>query len=703
MALMDRTRYGVTLLLSGCFFVPGIWSPDGSEIAFLTQTVQGESIFSQNWLFGRGDGAALVSSGAVEDPGVRVEDFDKIDSGDDLEDQTVEGFDRPCPLLANEHTSSELWIANPRGGARRRLVRSQGLLSNPSWAPDGGYLVYMEFLPESDAPASETSAERYITGTLALRRHHRLGKTETIVERAVTLPASSLAFLPDMAPDVAPTGMHVAVPWIDSMSLDVLKLSGGDHLATIEHATRPSWSPDGQYLACLHLLGDVPDRIEPEISDEAHLYVHPVDDLEQGVRILANASASQTANWDSSGNSLVAIHHDDAGIGIPSRHLASERARLVRAMLNGSEEQPILTPTDDLRRGSRPKGPVRLYHVVLPAARRIFTIVQGPKVPSQVNELDLSFGGILRSWHPLDNGKTDLIPLGSLSASSRGDFLALRYGIPEVGAPLGLIELSSGKLTTWTPDAASTERALWAIGEAVKRTVLDDAAGERSPFRVAGLLPAVERRERSYQGPTGLEIFPTPLEQSERTTSTQAAIDRLAAHGLELLDRYPSSPSITQTRQRRLEEVRLLLAYARRDYESALDALTAIERLSEAAGTNRDQFLLAVVKAQCWIGLNRRVPARSLVANLLAERRRLWNDATRPVDSESILLVGIPSATNGPRNEEVPSDDPILSRLNGLMAACQPPDPFGEELVPVNPFEEDKPVEFAPPERHDDD
>lgn len=122
--------------------------------------------------------------------------------------------------------SSEIWVANARGGTPVRLTRSDAVKSSPCWSPDGGRLVF----------AMEPGPQLYVmstSGGYPQRLHSGYAYTAE--------PDWSRADPNKIACTVLSGGYQIAVYDLSKGSASVVSHAPFDGI-------EPSWLPDGRHL-----------------------------------------------------------------------------------------------------------------------------------------------------------------------------------------------------------------------------------------------------------------------------------------------------------------------------------------------------------------------------------------------------------------------------------------------------------------------
>jgi Tol biopolymer transport system component len=150
---------------------------------------------------------------------------------------------RPGPLLLNRigPSASQIFIANADGTNERKLIDSGSLDYNASFSADGAWIV---FTSERDGLGNSNVYRARVDGTQA----ERLTDSEAVDDASAMSPdGSKLAFVSTR------DGLRANVWVLDLKSRKLSNLTGAGAVQgkpdLPDGFFRPSWSPDGQWLA----------------------------------------------------------------------------------------------------------------------------------------------------------------------------------------------------------------------------------------------------------------------------------------------------------------------------------------------------------------------------------------------------------------------------------------------------------------------
>jgi hypothetical protein len=549
---------------SGCVYSTPEWSPDGRQLAFLAQAGDEDAIIPADWLLGPSPPAA---SRRPPEPPLR-----------------------------------QIWIGRLIDRRFQLIEETKGWLSIPAWAPDGQSLAYVRFTPFDP----NLDAGR---GRLELVRRRRSGQSTVLLADTGSFPITLLEALVVRPSAWSSDGRFIAAPWVGENSLVVWNVIAERLEAQWPTADLPSFSPDGAWLAMY-------DR-----GARPGYRTVPSSNWKTESKWIEAASSVQPAVWDPSGDAFYIakppfVLVDSTG---ERNDFGIARNRMIRFAVDR-----IAVPSFERRTAfyvSRPSQKSRQYSACYFdcdwSGETAFASLLADNVASRIDAVPLQNPGESRSWHPVEAAEIDsLIPLGSLRCSPDGRFLALRFGVADWSAPLGVVSLDDRTMSLWTPNQAARMRAIWTIVQSLIRQVRGVPPGAPTSYGI-GREPTGESPYASLAAAAGhpLELFGLPSELASRLSAPARAgnrrvrIDDLSRIGLELVAGSLAS-GVSDELRRRLSEVELFLHYSREDFEPALRSLGDVERGngSPIDGSRRDA--LALIRIQCLAGLRRWDAAR---------------------------------------------------------------------------------------------
>ena len=409
-------------ILTGSLFAPPVWSPNGCEVLWLTETGEAQLLFPAGWLFG-----PLAESKAG--------------------------------LQQRKRARSQLWIASRTHRSPRLVIETRGTLSTPAWAPDGKSLAYTLFEPTLQQPMPRADSPVLIPGVLSLRRTHRVGKTEVLYRQAGAFPADELSRLHYQRTAWSANGLYLAAAWCHPERLLVYSLSQKRLETELHDACLPSWSPDGSYLACVHTDEEVEIRLIPVGHWTAAIHAAHA----QGVR--------QPAWWEGHGQALYVGRRRL----VPNKNVgrqAGGQMEIVRVAVSDFSQRVVHQVDLSHKLESEPSGCSFAFDE---ANETLFvTAWQDSPFPTMVEWVSLTSGRVHRIWNPIDPSVSDRqIPIGGLAVPPDGGVLAFRFGGPHWGAPLAILEAGQSRVAHLVAGETSRMSALQTIALATKRAVLE--------------------------------------------------------------------------------------------------------------------------------------------------------------------------------------------------------------------------------------
>ena len=446
----------------------------------------------------------------------------------------------PARPGGEDRVTYRLWTTRPDTGASTLLETSAGPLTSAGWSPDGKALAFGRVVAE---PGGRSRFEVVIQEAPDRQRVVRREEVPDPAPEAAGLPALSIAWSPD--------GRMLAAPQFRPKGLVVLRVDDGRSLKVIDEAYLPSWSPRGGKLAFYR--GGGPEGL------------YCVDSRLGEPHLLAPISQPLLAPaWSPDGRTIWALRRQPAGpldllkIGAEGEGVEADRSLFEF----DAPEQALLSASFTFD----------------PTGQDLYFATQVEGQPSLITHQRPRDRAVLTRENPIDM----VVPIGGLSASPAGRWLAMRAGPAGILAPAGLYDLEAHRFLPLAPDDAT--RAEWLgtlIGTA--RAVIQ----QLYPDPIIGGRP-VER-------PT---LLPAPGE-SPRGGDGAARLRRLADLGRPLCDRPAGSAPPEPALAALLAEARLFFDALRDDYGAALDDLDEFERGARDAD---QRTRLLALRIQLYLG-----------------------------------------------------------------------------------------------------
>jgi Tol biopolymer transport system component len=205
--VLDLASGAVTQLSDGTDYIyEAAWSPDGSQIAFVSDRDEGERLWVMN-----ADGS---------DPRLLSADLDRVRGAA----WSPDGSQIALTDWAADGSAAEVHVIDPESGADRRLTGPEDEANQVIWSPDGLRLYYLSGSSILAATPDGLSRETLLTSPSVINDY-----------------------------SVSPDGAHFAYSAGSDQDLDVYvsALDGGD-LRCYRHPGRhdvfAQWSPDGKSL-----------------------------------------------------------------------------------------------------------------------------------------------------------------------------------------------------------------------------------------------------------------------------------------------------------------------------------------------------------------------------------------------------------------------------------------------------------------------
>lgn len=443
---------------------------------------------------------------------------------------------KAAPAEKGAASAYRIWATRAETGETVLLEDSPGPLTSPGWNPDGTALAFGRLVFED---GGRGRFEVVVQEAPDRRRVIHEEDFEGVRASAAGLPGLGVAWSPD--------GRYLAVPRVAPKGLAILNAEDGRLVKAIDEAFLPSWSPKGGKLAFFR--GGSPEGLcvidakfgEPRLLEEIP---HPV----------------AAPSWSRDGQALWVVRAQPSG-----------KVEILKVGPEGEGAQVVKLLGPEAPGGGNLLG---ASMSIDGEGQNLFTSVQVEGQPSEVIWHTLNNQAILKRFNPVDR----LVPLGGLSASPAGKWLALRAGAAGIAAPPALCDAESTKLTPLAPDDAT--RVEWV-------TLLVEAA--RTLIRTQYPAPTVG--ELAADRPTTLPIAgEVPL-----GPDTEHRLRHLAGLGRPLCDRPAGGPEADPAVRALLDEARLFFDALAGKPDAALADLDAFEPTVEGADR---RFRLLGLRAQ---------------------------------------------------------------------------------------------------------
>lgn len=604
-------RGGGVFLWTALLFLPAEWAPDSQRFAFLAR--QGDSAYlAAGWLFG--------PTTATADPGK---------------------LPPPAPRC-------DLWVANVETGSATRIDQSEGLFSQPCWAPDGRSLVYVHFLPTLPVDWSANT----LGGSLTWLRRYRDGQTEVLRSRTGSFPTAALLALPKMRSDWSPNGLVLAMPELDPERLIVFATDAPANAAELPTASLPAFSPD---CLCLAFHQQNP----------AGIAVVPVGRWSERRLVLDVANPVQPVSWERTSGYFLAMRV----VGnIDPRSTAPLQVELMRVAAATGEKQIVQ------RHSVTPKEEDPLLDVFFAYSPRSESLLLPLYQDGRSVGIEWQIAGNpLARWHPVDDEAARWpIHLGAPTFSPDGRRFAFRFGPADWSAPLGVCEIERRSTSLWAPTDSARINALLPLVEALKDWLLEpnDSPEKTGTVRVPLVTPT---RPTTRPVPTPVALFPFPSGHARLPAGMagaepvdpirREAIERLAQYGIELARRPPAANDPLRLQ---FLESELLFAYTLGWFDQAITAIDRLEAIPD--GDYQRRLVLEVIRAQCQASLGKYASALQTTQSLAVERHIALRAGRNFGERWELRLLALPAADESWTGTA--ADDPLISRLRTIEDLC---------------------------------
>ncbi len=159
-----------------------------------------------------------------------------------------------------------IWATQRDNRSAVPIEESLSPLTAPAWSPRGKVLAFGRFVPQSIEPAQSVQRGRYeVVIQDGLDRKQVVWSTGEF-----GLDAAGRGSLPELSCSWSPDGLFLAIPRPGTEpTVEVVRTDNKKHVATLDHALLPVWSPDGSKLRICATGNQFPPRSLPSALHRA--------------------------------------------------------------------------------------------------------------------------------------------------------------------------------------------------------------------------------------------------------------------------------------------------------------------------------------------------------------------------------------------------------------------------------------------------